>query len=480
MTIRLFRDIEEALSREVRRLTFFDDRSVSHTVLKDTFDPLTGELVKLAVEPDFYDSSADTKMIQYPHFFIKLLRIREDRATGRVIPQYGKSEICPIVYSPKAFQILLYQSDGVIAAPGNEITTTGLKIRKAVPGHYLRILTGNNVGTYIVDTVVPSLTGNHLITVSSNLLIDLPELIFNSVDRIINFDSPVDINTLQIGDIFTDSLSVPFNITAINLLRNSITIDGIANPDLSDGSSVSRVGDVFKVMDPSLVAFMVMDPTKPIFSDGEGKYSVNQAFDPSVPLDFFYMIRIDSKERDSHIDVANRMWEEFNPPRTGLPTIVRTKTSAEQLITADILTGGSDTLSVKDNSGFNINDPIYIFNDFVPTKAVNGEGFQEVLSGKVVELIGTTQIVLNITVPDTFKVDNTTKIVSNAQYHIYMFHLEDHVTKDVEGAQYWSHEFTFWVQAWIDRQGEPVIFDGTILDIGISGEDMQGNVIIEC
>jgi len=119
-----------------------------------------------------------------------------------------------------------------------------------------------------------------------------------------------------------------------------------------------------------------------------------------------------------------------------------------------------------------------VFNKFTPTKDVHGQGFQEVFSAKVIKLIGTTQIVLSQVVPDTFLVKDKTKIVSNTDYKIYMFHLQDHVTKDIEGSQYWSHEFTFWIQVWIDRQGEPLQFDGVIQQIVTTGENLDDNTVI--
>lgn len=488
MTIRIFRDVEEAISREIRRINFFEQRSVSHSVLKEMFDPMTGEIVSMPIEPDFYDSSADTRAIHYPHFFVRLMRIREDRESGRVIPQYGNSAVCSINTSPKAYEVVLYQSDGVIALPGNTLTTTALKIRKIQPGFLIRLLNGENVGTYIVDSISPQANGNHIVTVSSTLIDNIPEILFNADTRIINFTKPQDLNTLKVGDVFTDSDGTSFNITAINIPENSLEIDGVAIPVLDEGSNVNRIGDVFENADPQLVSFIVMDPSKPILAPGGGEvYSATSTSNPSVPLDLFYLVRIDSNERDDHIDVANRMWEEFNPPRTGLPTIVRTKASAEQLITLDIPTGGSNVVNVEDNSGFNVNDPIFIFNDLVPTKDEHGQGFQEVFSAKVTGLIGTDQISLDTLVPDTFKATDSTKIVSNAQYWIYMFHLEDHVTRDVEGAQYWVHEFTFWVQVWIDRQGLPIINDpanggGVVQHIGLQGNGvlLDGPTLIEC
>jgi hypothetical protein len=472
MTVEIFSNIEEALSREVRRISFVKNSTVDKIILKDTFDPFSGELVSIPLEPSFYANSADTNYIQYPHFFIKLLKIKEDLTTGRVITQYDKSQINSVVTSPKAYEILLMSSEGTIPTVGNNLTTGIFQIRKAQTGHLLRILSGNNIGTYKITTVTPSISGNHTITVSNDLVLNLPALSFNSTSRVITFLDFLDISTVKVGDKFVDSLAVDWVISAIDAPNMKITITGVGSPSLLVNGKLSRIGNVFQTVDAGLISYTVMDPTKPVMSRSMStcqSYTSVEAYDPQVPIDAYYLIRIESKERKTHIDIATRMWEEFNPPRTALPTIVRTKLSAEQLLTLDVTTGGSNTVTIKDNSNFNINDPVFIFDDFHPTKAVNGIGFEEVLAAKVIQKIGTTQLVFDITIPDTFKVNNHTKIVSHASYHHYMFHFVDHITKDIEGAQYWSHEFTFWVQTWIDRQGEPTNYDAVIQDIGLIG-----------
>lgn len=481
MTVRILRDVEEALSREVRRITFHDDRSLSHTVLKDTFDPVTGEVVSVPIEPTFYDSSADTRNIQYPHFFIKLLRTKEDRTTGRVEPQYGKSISLPIATAPRAYEVLIYSSDGLVPAAGNVLNTGLFNIRKVQPGHLLRLLSGNNIGTYKVATVVPSGVGNHTITVDPVLVSNLPALAFDTVSRVVTFLTNQDFNTIAAGDNFVDSTATSWPITAVNSALNQITIGGVGSPSLLLGGNISRPGNIFLNSDLSLIKFTIMDPTKPKTSVGGcASTAANVGVDPSIPLDLYYMIRIDSKERATHIDIAQRMWEEFNPPRTALPVIVRSKLSNEQLLISDVASGGSNVLQVQDNSDYNVGEKVFIFDDFVPTKEVDGRGFQSVFEAQILSKTGTNQITVSQTVPDTFKAENNVKVVSNATYYLYMFHFVDHVTRDVEAAQYWCHEFTFWIQVWVDRQGEPVEFDGVIQHIGISGEDMNGNVIIEC
>jgi hypothetical protein len=454
---------------------------VEHEVLKDTFDPITGEVVSLPIEANYYDSSADTRQIQYPHIFVKLLRMREDLTTGRVIPQYGRQITLPVQTSPKAFEQILYSSDGAITAPGNTFGTGIFKIKKVQAGYLLRVLSGNNIGTYKITSITASNVGNHTITVSPDLVENLPEIGFVAATRTVTFLTQLDISTVKIGDTFVDDSNTSWNITAVDADKASIEIGGTLTPDLAAGGKITRSGNVFQTTDPTLVKFSILDPSKPIIrAGGCAATSTMQTVNPSIPIDLYYLVRIDSKERSTHIDIANRMWEEFNPPRTALPTIVRSKLSADQQLTEDVTTGGSDTLKVKDNFNYNVGDTAFVFDELTPTKAANGDGFQEVFTAQIISKSGTDTIQLSKPVPDTFLVENGARVVSNAEYRLHMFHFVDHVTKDVEAAQYWSHEFTFWVQVFVDRQGAPVDTDGVIQKIEISGDDIDGNVIFEC
>lgn len=478
MSRRIFLDVEEALSREVRRITFHDNRTQDKTVLQDTFDPFTGEVIQAPVEADFYDSSADANHIQYPHFFIRLMKTREDRFTGRVVPQYGKWITSPVATSPRAFAIIL-GSFGLIPAIGNNLTTTAFQINKIQPGYLLRLLNGNNKGTYKVSSVIVSPIGDHEIVVSNTIVENLPESLFVPVGRKVLFQAAVDLNTVKVGDVYTDATSTSFNITAVDAGAGTITIDGTGTPSLLAEATITRIGNVFTSTDLSLVQFVVMDPEQPIqTATGCDATGQSQGFSPAIPIDAYYMIRIDSKTRENHIDTLNRVWEEFNPPRTALAVIKRTALSAEQALTVDIPTGGSNIVTVKDNSKFSVGDPIFIFDDLIPTQGDSGESFERPFQSKVVEKISNNQLKLSNTVPDTFKYANCAKIVSHAEFQLLMFHFVDHVTKDVEGSQYWVHEFTFWVQIWVDRLEEAADV-GVITEISTPIEDLEGNEIIE-
>jgi len=481
MSRQIFRDVEESLAREVRRITFNDNRTLSREVLQDTFDPFTGEVVSLPIEPNFYDSSADTNNIQYPHFFIRLLKTREDRFTGRVVPQYGRWIETPVQTSQRAFDIITSSSDGTILAPGNEFKTGVFQIAKVQPGNLLRLLAGNNIGTYKISSVTISNSGDHSIFVSNTLVENLPTALFDSNLRNLVFTSPIDLHTVKVGDDFQDSLIASFPITAININTNTITLGGVGTPSLLANGKIIRVGNVFQAADLSLVRFLILDQTKPISiinANGDTLAGADNigSIDPPIPIDAYYLIRIDSKERDTHIDILNRVWEEFNPPRTFLPVIVRSALSFEQTLTQDVTSGGSQIINVSDNSGFNLNDTVFIIDDLFPTISPDSKSDRP-FESIVVEKISTNQLKLQDVVPDTFTTAKTSKIISNADFELLMFHFVDHVTKDVEAAQYWVHEFTFWVQIFVDKL-EDVQNNSVITQITESIEDLNTNTVI--
>lgn len=483
MSVTIFKDIEEALSREVRRITTHSARTVDRTVLKETYDPLSGELVQTPIEAEYYDSSADAGGVEYPHFFIRLMKSREDLTSGRIVPEYGKWCVDPVVFSPKAFLIII-SGGALIPTVGNEIVATAFQIRKVQVGYLIRLLDGNNKGTYKVSSITINPLGDHSIFVSNVIAELLPSLTFDSNIRVLKFSSGTDLDTVKVGDQFTDSASNTFNITAVNAPQGQITIDGSIIPSSASGSMITRSGNVLQNTDLSFVNYIVMDPTKPVVTvtvAGTAQASsVYQGVSPAIPLDAYYLIRIDSKTRQNHRDILNRIWEEFNPPRTALPVIVRSASSADELLTLDVTTGGSNTIQIGDNTNFNVGDPIFIFDDLTPTKKVNGEGFQRPFVSIVMDKLSTDQLVLKDVVPDTYKISNCSKIVSNASFRLFMFNFVDHVTKDVEGSQYWVHEFTFWIQFWVDRLEEASEFTAitSITKIAKTIEDIDTGDIL--
>lgn len=470
MTVQIFKDVEEALAREVRRISFHDNRTVEKKVLQHTFDPFTGEVVELNIEPSFYDSSTEANHIQFPHFFIRLMKVREDRFSGRETQYWGqqtcsKYEAGTAQNRQKAWEILLYVQDGVIPISGI-IQTQTLQIRKAAPGNLLRIQTGPNAGTYTIAAVTPG--APHVITLNSVILNTLPGLAFNSSTRTVTILDSVDMSAIRVGDTFVDSINQSFVISSINADNLEVVLEGTLAPNLAIGSKIERLGAILQP-EAGPVTFLVMDQNKPVTKNDVQVEPRTVYSDFAIPLDLFYLVRIDSKERESHIQVLNRVWEEFNPPRSGLPVVVRTKASAEQLLAAAIPVGGSSVIVVKDSTNFNINDDVFVFDNLKPTKSTTGS-FEAPFKAKVVDKLSGNQLKLSETVPDTYTMDNETKVVSNADFQVIPLHFVDHLTKDIEGSQYWVHEFSFMAQTWIDRLGEGRDVSGVILDPQITTE----------
>lgn len=475
MSIQVFRDIEEALAREVRRITFNDSITVSKRVLQDIFDPFTGELVSAPIEPSFYDSSADANHIQYPNFFIRLLKTKEDRTSGRVVPYYGKPIVEAAKISSKAYEILDFGTASFDPLQPDAIVTQNVKIKKIVPNNLLRILNGPNKGTYIVDSTVVAATAldPHIINLKSTLLLFTNTAIFELSTRKVYFESSVDLKTVAAGDLLEDSVTATFAVVSIDLDTNSIELGGTGSPNLSSGGLITRNSPILQ-NDPSLMNFIVMDHTKPVITSSSGAAADSYiSTDYDVPLDAYYLIRIDSKERDTHVDVLNRVWEEFNPPRTGLPILERTELSAEQKLTEDLPAGGSSTVTVSDNAEFEIGEEVYVINDLRPTRNEYGE-FETPFKSKIVAKISTNKLQLAQIVPDSYTIALNTKVISNSCFKVVPFHFVDHVTKDNEGAQYFVHEFTFLVQLWVKKFGKPKT-SSAVTDVSYQLEDFDGN-----
>lgn len=460
MSVRIFEDIEEAISREVRRISTHEQKTKDKTILKESYDPFTGEIIQIPLEANYYDSSADASKVEYPHFFVRLMKSREDRFSGREIPLYGRWIRENVKFSPKAFEIVTNGGDGLINNVGNTLKTGILGIAKVQTGFLLRILTGNNPGTYKIDQVIKDSMGNHSIVVSNTLLQDLPEFGFDIAERKITFLQGVDLSAVKVGDIFTDENLNTYNVLSVDSTTGTIGIDGTGIPASGTQTTISRTSDVFNQTDLQIVRFLILNPNKPIQSSPicgnvEDKNSKSLMLNPPVPLDAYYRIRIDSKTRENHRDILNRIWEEFNPPRTALPVIRRTELSAEALLQEDIPVGGSDILTLLESNvqDIQVGDKVFLSDDLFPSKITNGDGFERPFESTIIAKPSDTEIQLADIVPDTFTTSRCTKIITNAVFELYMFHFQDHVTKDNEGAQYWVHEFTFLVQFWVDRQG---------------------------
>src|SRR5690606_37573646 len=79
------KDMEEALKREIRRLTTHYPQTQTNTGTQTTYNVFTGEVEPLSIKAHFYDESSNPNNIQYPRVDIRFEEIAEDRESGRMI-----------------------------------------------------------------------------------------------------------------------------------------------------------------------------------------------------------------------------------------------------------------------------------------------------------------------------------------------------------------------------------------------------------
>jgi len=335
MSVTILKDVEEALLREFRNILINEQRTNTYEAFPAVFDPFTGEqVVGQALEGRFYDSSDNARNIEYPHVYIKVLRSEEDLTSGRLVPPYGNEVTIPVPFASRAFNIIAGGYD-LMMVSGNSVTTSNIKAILFNNSHLLSIISGPNAGTYKIASITLLDNGPHTIVLSPILVSNMPVSSYTLATGVLTFLSPVDLTTVAAGDIFNDSTSKTFTITAVNLVENSITIDrSNGSPSTLSGSSITRTGNILKTPDSHNESYFVLDPSSPIVGKGlldptQANTSVNRAIDWSIPLNIVFGVTIDTKNFNDHTSVWNRVWEEFNPPRRGLPIIVRTPDSSE-------------------------------------------------------------------------------------------------------------------------------------------------------
>lgn len=466
MSVRILKDVEEALLRQFRAILHSDQRTLTYEVLQSSFDPFTGEKVTGSpLEGRFFDSQADARNIEYPHIFIKIIRSNEDRTSGRIVPPYGKEVNTPVPSATRAFVVVTALYDSVRTS-GNTVTTSSLKIKNINNTQLLRILSGPNAGTYRIQSVALNGNGPHTITLDSKLLVNLPTANFKLATKTLTFLSPVDLNTVAAGDIFTDSASTPFIITAKDVENNALILQTTGpSPSVASGSFISRPGNVLPTTDVSMESALVLDPTRPIVGLGmlnstDGNTDQTKTTDWAIPLDLYFGITIDTKNRDDHVAVFQRVWEEFNPPRRGLEILVRNPQSAESLLVKNLTADSSNQIDIADTSPYIVGQIVRIFNKLTI-------GFETQITGINSD---TNTLMLADPVPNTFTVENGATILSNADLVIWEWDSVSHRDNSNDGSAYWSWVYEYLVQVWVDKKdGESIV--GTIKQIQVSIED---------
>jgi len=476
MSVTILRDVEEALLREFRNILIAEQRTPTFQTFPSTFDPFTGEkIVNQPLQGHFIDSSDNGRNIEYPHVYIKILRSEEDLSSGRIVPPYGKEVSIPIAYESRAYNIVLSAED-LLMTSGNTVTTSNLKSILINNTYTLSIISGPNVGTYFITGISLNGNGPHTITLSSTIVPNMPTNNYRLSNGTITFLSPVDLNTVAAGDIFTDSTSKTFTIESVDVPNNAIVINKntrLVPPSPGSGSFITRPGNVLKTSDLSTPRrALVLDPSKPVVGKGIlnpnlPNTSKNLALDWAVPLDLIFGITIDTKNFNDHTAVWNRVWEEFNPPRRGLPIIVRSKQSSESMLACNFSGEQSNNIQILDASTFIVGEYVQVFNNLTT-------GFNTQIVGIN---YNTNTLMLANPVPNSFTVANRTKVVSNVWLVVWEWDFQSHRDNSTDGSQYWSHSYEYRVQVWVDKKFGEEIY-GVIRQIDGNIEDFDGNLVI--
>lgn len=476
MSVTILKDVEESLLREFRNILISEQRTSTFETFNSTFDPFTGQQVmNMPLEGHFLDSSNNGRNIEYPHVFIKILRSEEDLSSGRIVPPYGKEVSIPIAYAPRAYNIVLSAED-LLMTSGNTVTTNNLKSILINNTYTLSILSGPNVGTYFITGITLVGNGPHTITLSSTIVPVLPTNNYRLSNGTVTFLSPIDLNTVAAGDIFTDSTAKTYTVASVDVANNAIIIDKHNRhnpPSPGSGSFIIRPGNVLATPDLSTPRrALVLDPSKPVVGKGLlnpnlPNTGMNVAHDWAVPLDLIFGITVDTKTFDDHTSVWNRVWEEFNPPRRGLPIIVRTKRSSESLLARNFVGENSNEIEIYDASTFIVGEYVQIFNKLII-------GFNTQIVGIN---YNTNTLMLADSVPNSFTVANGTKVVSNVSTVVWEWDFQSHRDNSTDGSQYWSHSYEYRVQVWVDKKFGEEIY-GVIKQIDGDMEPLGSDLII--
>jgi hypothetical protein len=476
MSVTILKDVEESLLREFRNILIAEQRTQTYESFPSSFDPFTGEKIEgQSLEAHFLDSSANGRNIEYPHVFIKILRSEEDLSSGRIVPPYGKEVSIPIAYAPRAYNVILSSEDFLMTS-GNTVSTNNLKSILINNTYTLNIISGPNVGTYFITGITLNGNGPHTITLSSTIVPVLPANNYRLSNGTVTFLSPIDLNTVAAGDIFTDSTSKIYTVQSVDVANNAIIIDKHNRhnpPSPGNGSSITRPGNVLPTSD--LITQrrgLVLDPSSPIVGKGLlnpnlPNTGMNEAHDWAIPLDLIFGITIDTKTFNDHTAVWNRVWEEFNPPRRGLPIVVRTKRSSESLLARNFSGDSSNEIEVYDSSTFIVGEYVQVFNKFIV-------GFNT----QILDInYNTNTLMLADPVPNSFTTANDTRIVSNVSTVVWEWDFQSHRDNSTDGSQYWSHSYEYRVQVWVDKKFGQEIY-GVIKQIDGDIEPLGSDVII--
>ena len=411
------KDIEEALKREVRRLTTHYPQTQTNTGTQTTYDVFTGEVEPVSLKAHFYDESSNPNNIQYPRVDVRFEEVAEDRESGRMISLWEAREsdykqlAWPNQDKPPVYYRLTSGNDGTTSGDSFIIPATKTKLVGA--GDILAVLSGNNKGRYRVINVDYV---NNVINLDPTLVSNIENISYNPKTRKLYLLDPTDLSAVKAGDVFEDANSTRFKILNVRRDKRELYLGGSDEPSTVSGSSILREGDVLTNVDLSAVKYVIMDPDRPLIYQPCSS-PVTEAWDfenYATPFNYYWTIEIKNKERQAHISIADRFTETvINRTRRALDILLRTPESAESKITEGPELGNANVVTVEDASEMCVNDSVYV---------VNYYGISE--NNQIIDIdYDTNQVMLRYPLPTDYNCHNEAILVTAAKLKLWGMYL---------------------------------------------------------
>lgn len=438
------KDIQEALLREIAGLATQVKDTQTNISTNTSFDIFTGEALPQEIEGNLYNESSSPNEVEYPRVDLSYTGIREDKESGRMISIWEDNNtdyrelIWPNQNRPRVYGTVLSGTNGVTTAGGLQVGT--IQFRKIQTNYLIKIVSGNNLGTYTIDSLD---SNTFTVVLNSTLVEDIQELSFNESTRKLYLLNPMDLYNVRSGDIFRDSNSGDFTIMSVNTAQREIYLDGSGIPALDVGSSILRSGPVLRHIDSNPIIYIVMDPDKPLTSVQCPVSPVTDSWDlshPATPFDYYFTIEIKNKDQPSHISMADQMTHTIiNRPRRKLQVLLRDHSSAESFVLEGPDSGIGQSITVADASKFLVNDSVWFINKFSISE-----------NNQVIDVDYANNVVtVRNKIPKSYSFKNKAVMVTNARMKSWGMMLDGDPSIGQDNVNnFYRQEYTFRVQGY--------------------------------
>jgi len=469
--IQVIKDIEEALKREIAKITSHYPSTKGKKIIDSTYDVFTGQPLTQPIKAHFYDENSIPNNVLYPRVDITFEEILEDRTSGRMLSiweDYDNSyrqlidvnKNRPQMYKPVAKGMATVEPDGLVVSPIN--------LAKAKVGYKVRINTGANKGIYVVKSINTSLTK---IELDNEIVAEITEISYNDKLKSVFLLNPTPLYAVKAGDTFIDASDDEYTITYVDVNQRELRLTPSTMPDLAVGAKIVRLAGALNNVDTEEVSYTLMDTDQPLTSAAYPSYYLTDEYHSShymTPFNYYWSVEITNKERPFHVAMAERMTETvINRPRRAIELLLRTEDSADYKVTVGPNISNRNTVTVEDSSHYRVNDSVYL---------VNETNISE--NNQIIDIdYDTDTITLRYNIPLEFQPQNKTSLVSNACVKYWTMMLENEVLLGRDDMNsFFRQEYVFKIEGWKDEKSGQLTTKG-ISDIEVK---IEANNKAEC